>query len=235
MSESPVTIVTAAGRGIGAAIARTLAGAGHRLVVTSNGGGAEELAGDLSEAVAVTGSVADPEHLAAVVGTAMEHFGRIDAVVNNTGHAAKGDLLELTDEDWHHGLDMLLLNVVRMTRLVTPIMQEQGGGAFVNISTFSAFEPSLKFPISSALRAGLGSYIKLYAESYGADGIRINNLLPGFIDSYPESPDNLAAIPMDRYGRVDEIASVVRFLVSDESSYVTGQNLRVDGGLARSV
>lgn len=235
MSESPVAIVTAAGQGIGAAIARTLAGAGYRLVVTSNGGGAEQLAGELPSAVAVTGSVADPDHLAAAVGTAMEHFGRIDAVVNNTGHAAKGDLLELTDEDWHQGLDLLLLNVVRMTRLVTPIMQEQGGGAFVNISTFSAFEPSLKFPISSALRAGLGSYIKLYAESYGADGIRINNLLPGFIDSHPESSENLAAIPMDRYGRVDEIASVVRFLVSDESSYVTGQNLKVDGGMARSV
>ncbi len=235
MSESPAAIVTAAGQGIGAAIARTLAAAGYRLVVTSNGGGAEQLAGELPSAVAVTGSVADPDHLAAVVGTAMEHFGRIDAVVNNTGHAAKGDLLELTDEDWHQGLDMLLLNVVRMTRLVTPIMQEQGGGAFVNISTFSAFEPSLTFPISSAIRAGLGSYIKLYADSYGADGIRINNLLPGFIDSHPESPENVAAIPMGRYGRVDEIASVVRFLVSDESSYITGQNLKVDGGMARSV
>jgi NAD(P)-dependent dehydrogenase (short-subunit alcohol dehydrogenase family) len=235
VTDAPVTIITAAGQGMGAAIARKLADADHRLVLTSNGGGAEQVARDLPSAVAVTGSVADPEHLAAVVGTAVEHFGRIDAVVNNTGHAAKGDLLELTDEDWHHGLDLLLLNVVRMTRLVTPIMQEQGGGAFVNISTFSAFEPSLKFPISSAIRAGLGSFIKLYAESYGADGIRINNLLPGFIDSYPESSDNLAAIPMDRYGRVEEIASVAAFLVSDASSYVTGQNLRVDGGLARSV
>jgi len=89
---------------------------------------------------------------------------------------------------------MVLLNVIRMARLVTPIMQAQGGGALVNISTFAAFEPSLAFPVSSSLRAALGSFAKLYADRYAADNIRMNNILPGFIDSYEVGEDQLAAI-----------------------------------------
>lgn len=165
----------------------------------------------------------------------METYGRIDAVVNNTGHPPKGPLLEIPDNDWHLGLDIVFLNVVRMARLVTPIMLEQGGGVFVNISTFAAFEPSLTFPVSSSLRAALGSFAKMYADQYASQGIRMNNVLPGYIDSYPESEENLREIPMGRYGKVEEIASTVRFLLSEEAGYITGQNIRVDGGITRSV
>jgi NAD(P)-dependent dehydrogenase (short-subunit alcohol dehydrogenase family) len=114
-------------------------------------------------------------------------------------------------------------------------MLEQGGGAFVNISTFAAFEPSLIFPVSSSLRAALGSFAKMYADQYAPQGIRMNNVLPGYIDSYPESEENLREIPMGRYGKVEEIASTVRFLLSEEAGYITGQNIRVDGGITRSV
>jgi NAD(P)-dependent dehydrogenase (short-subunit alcohol dehydrogenase family) len=165
----------------------------------------------------------------------MERFGRVDVVVNNTGHAAKGPLLELTDDDWHAGLDLLLLNIVRMARLVTPAMLDQGGGSFVNISTFSAYEPKAAFPVSSVIRAGLGSFTKLYADEHARHGIRMNNVLPGFFDTHPESEDDLTRIPVGRYASTREIADVVRFLASDDSSYLTGQNIRVDGGLTHSV
>ena len=165
----------------------------------------------------------------------MSTFGRIDAVVNNTGHPPKGDLLSISDADWHLGMDLLLLNVVRMARLVTPIMDGQGGGSIVNISKYAAFEPDLAFPVSSSLRAALADFTKLYADRYASSGIRMNNVLPGFTESYPENAANVARIPMGRYGHIDEIAAAVAFLVSKEAGYVTGQNLRVDGGLSRSI
>jgi NAD(P)-dependent dehydrogenase (short-subunit alcohol dehydrogenase family) len=219
---------------MGAAIARELDAAGYQLALFSNSGGAEALARELG-GISQTGSVTELRDLELLVEKTMERYGRIDAVVNNTGHPPKGPLLEISDANWHLGLDIVLLNVVRMARLVTPIMLEQGGGSFVNISTFSAFEPSLDFPVSSSLRAALGDFAKMYADQYAPQGIRMNNVLPGFINSYPESEEILRAIPMGRFGTVEEIASSVRFLLSDEAGYITGQNIRVDGGITRGV
>lgn len=229
-----VAIITAAGKGVGAAIATELAAAGYGVSLLSNSDGALKLAPELG-GIAMTGSVTDPSALSKLVTSTMENFGRIDAVVNNTGHPPKGELLELADADWYLGLDMLVLNVVRMARLVTPIFLEQGGGAIVNISTFSAFEPELSFPVSSTLRSGLASFTKLYANRYAEFGIRMNNVLPGYMDNYPESEENLAKIPMKRYGQVQEIAKTVRFLLSDDAGYITGQNIRADGGITHSI
>ncbi len=234
MAGTKTAIVTAAGQGMGAAIARELSGRGYDLALLSSSGGAEKLAVELG-GLGMTGSVTKEADLAELVARTLDEYGRIDAVVNNTGHPPKGPLLELTPEQWHAGLDMVLLNVVRMARLVTRIMEQQGGGAIVNISTFAAFEPDPGFPISSALRAALGSFTKLYADQYASAGIRMNNVLPGFIDSYPESDANLGRIPAGRYGTVGEIGKTVAFLLSDDASYITGQNLRVDGGITRSV
>lgn len=234
MSERRAAIVTAAGKGMGEAIARRLAADDYDLALMSNGGGAEALAAELG-GVAHTGSVTEADDLRRLVALCEESFGRVDAVVNNTGHPPKGPLLELTPEQWHAGLDLVLLNVVEMCRIVTPIFERAGGGAIVNISTFAAFEPDPGFPISSSLRAALGSFAKLYADAYAGAGVRMNNVLPGFVDSYPETEEAVARIPAGRFGRTAEIAGAVAFLLSEDAAYITGQNLRVDGGITRSV
>jgi NAD(P)-dependent dehydrogenase (short-subunit alcohol dehydrogenase family) len=233
MAEARIAIVTAASKGMGAACARELAARGYKVALMSRSEPVLRLAEELN-GVAVLGSVTAEKDLAHLVTKTMETYGRVDAVVNNTGHPAKGDLLSIADSDWHSGLDLLVLNVVRMARLVTPIMLKQGAGAFVNISTFGAREPGLAYPVSSALRGALANFTKLYADQYAEQGIRMNNVLPGFIDSYEVNEEVRANIPMQRPGRVHEIAKTAAFLLSDDAGYITGQNIRVDGGLTRS-
>jgi len=234
MTEHPSAIVTAAGRGIGEGIARHLAGLGYRLLLMSNGSGAERLAAELG-CVGLQGSVTSPADIDRAVRAADDAFGRIDLVVNNTGHPAQGELLAIDDGDWHAGLDLLLLNVVRMARAVTPIMERQGGGVILNISSYVAEQPSLRYPVSSTLRAALSAWTKLYADACGGTNIRINNILPGSFDNYAASPEQIDAIPLRRQGRMDELGRVVAFLASDDAAYITGQNIRVDGGLARAL
>jgi NAD(P)-dependent dehydrogenase (short-subunit alcohol dehydrogenase family) len=231
---SKTAVVTAAGSGMGAAIARRLAADGWSVAILSSSGKGEALAEELG-GLGVTGSNLDPAVLKDLVDRTLARWGRIDAVVNSAGHGPKGPVLELSDEDWHLGLDVYLMNVVRMTRLVVPAMVGQGSGSIVNISTYATFEPDAAFPTSGVFRAGLAAFTKLVADRYAADGIRINNVLPGFVDSRPEKAEFRARIPMGRYGRAEEIAEVAAFLASDRSSYVTGQNIRVDGGITRSV
>jgi NAD(P)-dependent dehydrogenase (short-subunit alcohol dehydrogenase family) len=230
----PVAIVTAASQGIGAGIARELHARGYNLVLLARSERILDVARELDGA-GLQGSVTEPADLERLVQLALDRFGRIDAVVNHTGHPPKGDLLAISDEDWHTGLDMILTSVTRMARLVTPVMEKAGKGAFVNITGFAAYEPDADFPVSSALRAALAAYTKLYAERYAKAGIRMNSLLPGFIDSLPEKAERKARIPMGRYGTVEEIAKTTAFLLSDDAGYITGQNILVDGGLVRGI
>lgn len=234
MSKQRVAIVTAAGRGIGAACARELADCGYHVVLMSRSDGATALAKELG-GVGVVGSVTEVSDLQRLVALTLEKHGRVDAVVNNTGAAPKGPLLEIDDDDWHAGLDLLVLNVARMARLVTPVMAKQGGGALVNISTLGAEEPDDRFPVSSTLRAALSAYTKLYADRYATAGIRMNNILPGFVDSYEVDEETRLEIPMQRTGTVTELAKTAAFLLSSDSGFITGQNIRVDGGLGRSL
>jgi len=234
VSDTRVALVTAGGSGMGAQAARTLAAQGFQVAILSSSGKGEALAAELG-GLGVTGSNRDPADLQRLVDGALQRWGRIDAVVNSAGHGPKGDLLAISDDDWHTGMDFYLMNVVRIARLVTPVMQQQRSGAIVNISTYATFEPEAAFPTSGVFRAGLAAFTKLYADRYAAEGIRMNNVLPGFIDSLPEKEDRRARIPMGRYGTQQEVAELIAFLASDKSSYMTGQNIRVDGGITRSV
>lgn len=234
MAEQKVAIITAGGSGMGAAAARRLAGEGFRLAILASSGKGEALAAELG-GIGVTGSNQSNEDLQRLVDLTLARWGRIDALVNSAGHGPRGAVLALGDDDWHRGLDVYLLNVVRAARLVVPVMQRQRSGAIVNISSFAAFEPDPAFPVSSVFRAGLASWTKLVADRYAADNIRINNVLPGYIDSLPVPEAVLGRIPMGRGGRVEEVAALISLLVSDEAAYLTGQNLRIDGGLTRSV
>ena len=234
MDQNKVAIITAGGSGMGAGAARKLAADGFKVAVLSSSGKGEALAKELG-GIGLTGSNQSNDDLKTLVDMTMEKWGRVDALVNSAGHGPRAPVLELTDEDWHTGMDVYFMNAVRPTRLVTPIMQAQKSGSIVNISTFAAFEPDAVFPTSGVFRAGLAAFTKLFADKYAPENIRMNNVLPGFIDSLPERPEFKARIPMERYGKTDEIAATIAFLASDGAGYITGQNIRVDGGITRAV
>ena len=229
-----VALITAGGSGMGAAAVRRLAADGFSVAVMSSSGKGEALARELG-GIGVTGSNQSNDDLKRLVEAAMAKWGRIDALVNSAGHGPRAPLLEITDEQWRLGMDVYLMNVIRPTRLVAPIMAAGGGGAIVNISTAWAFEPSPMFPTSAVFRAGLAAFTKLFADGYAAQNVRMNNVLPGWIDSLPALQERRESVPMRRYGRAEEIAATVAFLVSEGAGYITGQNLRVDGGLMRGV
>ena len=188
-----------------------------------------------SAACPITGVCLVLADLQKLVAAVIQRWGRIDVLVNSAGHGPKGKLLEISDEDWVKGLEVYFLNVVRATRLVAPIMQRQGGGSIINISTAWTFEPSAMFPTSAVARSGLAAFTKIFCDEYGAHNIRMNNVLPGWIDSLPQTDARRQSVPLQRYGRADEIGATVAFLASEGAAYITGQNLRVDGGLMRSV
>ena len=229
-----VAMITAGGSGMGAAAATRLHAEGYQVAILSSSGKGQALAEGMG-GLGITGSNQSNDDVKRLVEATMARFGRIDVLVNSAGHGPRAPLIEITDEGWHQGIDIYFLSAVRPIRAVTPIMEAQGGGSIINITTFATFEPDPAFPTSGVARAGLAAFVKLYADQYAAKGIRINNLLPGFIDSLPEKEAFRARIPMGRYGRVEEIAGTVAFLASDAAGYITGQNLRVDGGITRSV
>lgn len=235
MSDLKVALITAGGSGMGADSARKLAEDGFQVAILSSSGKGEALAEELG-GIGVTGSNQSNEDLQKLVDAAMDKWGRIDVLVNSAGHGPRAAVLELTDEDWHTGMDVYFLNAVRATRLVTPIMQGQKSGAIINISTFAAFEPDPVFPTSGVMRAGLAAFTKLFSDKYAAENIRMNNVLPGFINSLPEKEEFRSRVPMGRYGdSLSEIATTVAFLAGPGGGYITGQNIRVDGGITRSV
>ncbi len=229
-----VAVVVGGGSGMGAAAARRLAGDGFRIAVLSSSGKGEALATALG-GIGVTGSNQSTDDLARLVDQVLDRWGRIDVLVNSAGHGPKGPVLELSDAQWHEGLEVYLLNVIRAARLVAPAMVRQNGGTIVNISSAWAQEPSALFPTSAVFRSGLAAFTKLFADQYAAHQVRMNNVLPGWVDSLPAKEERRLAVPMQRYATADEIAATIAFLASDAAAYITGQSIRVDGGLMRSL
>ena len=232
--SSPVAMITAGGSGMGAECARKLAADGYKVAILSSSGKGEALAQALG-GIGLTGSNQSSDAIQALAEQAMQRWGRIDALVNSAGHGPRAALLDITDAQWQDGMNIYLMNVIKAVRIVTPHMERQKQGAIVNISTAWVAEPSAMFPTSAVFRAGLGAFTKLYADQYAPHNIRINNVLPGWIDSLPQVDARRESVPMKRYGTSAEIAATVSFLVSEAAGYITGQSLRVDGGLMRGV
>lgn len=245
-----VAIITGSGQGIGAGVARSFANAGYKVSLMSPSDRSVKLAKELG-GIGRSGSILESKDLAALVAETKKTFGQIDAVVNNMGHGSGNppsvterttydpdnfhDPLDFPDEGWHQALDMYVLSVVRMARAVVPVMKGQGHGSIVNISSFTVIEPRPGYPQMSVLRGALHGFTKLFADKYGQNNIRMNNVLPGYCENVAMTDDARRSIPLNRQATFDEIGQTCVFLASDASSYITGQNLMVDGGLTRNV
>lgn len=230
--KEKVSVIVGGGKGMGAAVAREMNKRRYRLALMSPSENCEKLANEL-DGIALRGKAENAADTQALFDATMEKYGRIDSLLIHVGGPPKGDLLDISDEDWIKANEMVLLPVIRMSKLVTPIMKDQGGGSIVNITTFSAFEPSLTFPTSSVYRVGVSSFTKLYSDRYGSNNIRMNCLLPGFTDSL-DLPQKFADMStFKRLASAEEQARAAAFLLSDDSTYITGQSIRSDGGVTR--
>ena len=234
MTVEKVAVIVAGGSGMGAAAAEKLAADGYKVAILSSSGKGEALAERLG-GLGITGSNQSVDDLQKLVEATMDRWGRIDVLVNSAGHGPRAPILELSDNDWQVGMETYFLNVVRAARLVTPIMQKQGGGSIINISSAWTFEPTDMFPTSAVFRAGLASFTKIFADTFAADNMRINNVLPGWIDSLPKNDARQDSVPLKRYGTAEEVAATIAFLASPGAAYITAQNIRVDGGVTHSV
>lgn len=229
-----VCLIIGGGRGMGAATAREMHARNYQLALMSPSDSCEIRAAELG-GIAHRGMAENQADLQAIFDKTMTTYNRIDALLIHVGGPPKGDLLDIADEDWDKANQMVIKPVMRMSKLVTPVMRAQGGGSIVNITTFSALEPSLTFPTSSVYRAGVSAFTKLYSDRYAQDNIRMNCLLPGFTDSL-DLPQKFADMaPMGRLATAEEQAKAAAFLLSDDSSFITGQSLRSDGGLTRAL
>ncbi len=237
MNSQKVAIVTAASRGIGAGCARELAAQGYRISLIARSKSVLDLAHELG-GIATVGSIANPQDLQQLVETTLANFGRVDAVVNSFGDPPRPDLLAISDEMWVENFEMLFLSVVRMAKLVTPVMQLQGGGAIVNISACDSQEPDLGTPFSGTLRAAMEGFTKLYAKRYKADKIRMISVAPFFVADSIEELEGWN-VPTDMmFGRPTtyaEFGKIVAFLISDDAKFITGTTLKVDEAYSAAI
>ena len=186
MNSMKVAIVTAASRGIGAGCAKELAARGYSVSLMARSDRVLDIAQELN-GIAIQGSISVFEDLESLVRVALDKFGRIDAVVNSFGDPPRPDLLDIDDRMWNDNFEMLFLSVVRIARLVTEPMRQQGGGSIVNISACDSQEPELGTPFSGTLRAAMEGFTKLYAKRYRGGRIRMNSVAPFFVaDSIEE-------------------------------------------------
>lgn len=251
-----IAIVTGASKGIGRAIALELAGAGADLIVNARGHDAlDEVASEIRRlgrrVATVAADVATREGARQVVERVRTDFGRVDVLVNNAGKGAPKKLLELTEEDWHASFELNLMSAVRLSVACVPLMQAQGGGRIVNISSRVGRQPDPYFAPYAAAKAALINFTKSLANAFSKDGILSNCIVPGLIrteaveeaarasaeatgktvDEIFEATLEKRPIPAGRMGKPGDVAGLVVFLASDRASWITGSTFTVDGGI----
>ena len=237
MNVQKVAVITAASRGIGAGCARELARRGYRVSLLARSPDVLKLAQALG-GIATQGSMMSTEDLEKLVQSTLDKWGRIDAVVNSFGDPPRPDLLEISDQMWTDNFNMLFLSVVRLARLVTAPMRQQGGGAIVNISACDSQEPSSGTPFSGTLRAAMEGFTKLYAKRYRGDRIRMNSVAPFFVADSMEELEGWnvpSDLMWDRPATYSELAKVVAFLISEDAKFITGTTLKVDEARSMAV
>jgi 3-oxoacyl-[acyl-carrier protein] reductase len=234
-------IVCGASAGIGLAIAEALAEEGANVAMFARRRDVLEQEADRIGALAVRGDLTNPADLGRLVDRTVTAFGGIDILVNNGGGPPRSSALEIDDDLLEGAVELLLYSAVRLTNLCIPHLRRSGRGRVVNITSSTVREPADNLALSNALRPGVVGWAKSLARELGPDGVTINSIAPGRIDTerlaevYPEGPSeaDLLPIPLRRLGTTREIADVVCFLCSDRASYVTGSVVAVDGGLTR--
>ena len=230
MDVEKVVIVTAASRGIGAGCAKELAEQGYNVSLLARSASVLTLAQSLG-GIGLQGSMTSATDLKTLVQNTLDQWGRIDAVVMSFGDPPRPDLLNISDQMWLDQFELLFLSVVRLVRLVTDPMRQQGGGAMVAISACDSQEPSLGTPFSGTLRAAMEGFTKLYAKRYRCDRIRINSIAPFFVaDDIAELEgwDVPADLMWNRPATYQELAKAVSFLLSEDAKFISGTTLKVD-------
>jgi 3-oxoacyl-[acyl-carrier protein] reductase len=236
-------IVCGASSGMGLAVAEALAVEGANVAMLARRRDVLERESDRLGALAVRGDVTVPADLERLVERTLEAFGGIDILVNNSGGPPPGPATAIDDDDAEAAFELVLLSVIRLTRLALPHLRRSKAGRIVAISSGAVKEPTANLGLSNTLRPGVHGYLKSLANELGPDGITVNCVAPGRIETarlaqlYPGGPteEQLQSIPLRRWGQPSEFADVVCFLASDRASYVSGITISVDGGLSRSL
>ena len=236
-------IVCGASTGIGLAIAEALAEEGANVAMFARRRDVLQREAERIGALAVRGDLTNPPDLERLVERTLEAFGGIDILVNNGGGPPRTSALEIDDDLLEGAVELLLYSAVRLTNLCLPHLRASGHGRIVNITSSTVREPADNLALSNAVRPGLIGWAKTLAREIGPDGVTVNSIAPGRIDTerlaevYPEGPTeaDLAPIPLRRLGEAREVADVACFLASDRAGYMTGTVVAVDGGLTRFI